>query len=130
LIARQKILIVDDERDLVATCARLLAGRGYDCVAVYTGRDAVDRIVSERPDLLLTDFWLPDIDGLSVLREARKQSPPAAGILMSAFMSPTMISRAYEAGAAFHLAKPFSNVALLEMVRRALGKPHGPSTAA
>jgi CheY-like chemotaxis protein len=125
--AGHTILIVDGERDLVVTCARLLARRGYGCLSAYTGRDAMDRIARERPDLVLTEFSLPDIDGLSVLREARKQSPPAVGILMSGFMSPTTISRAYEAGATFHLAKPFSNAALLETVMRALGTARGPS---
>jgi CheY-like chemotaxis protein len=127
MTAGHTILIVDGERDLVATCVRLLARRGYGCLPAYTGRDAMDRIARERPDLVLTEFSLPDIDGLSVLRETRKQSPPAVGVLMSGFMSPATIRRAFEAGAAFHLAKPFSNAALLETVTRALGGAGNPS---
>jgi CheY-like chemotaxis protein len=54
----------------------------------YTGQQAIDLIDREHPDPVVTDFHLPDLDGLSVLRHARAQSPPIPGILMSAYGSP------------------------------------------
>ena len=116
----RRILIVDDERDLVETCVRLLTRWDHTCLRAFTGRDGIALIDRERPDLVLTDLYLPDIDGLSVLRHARAQSPPIAAIVITAYTSPEAISRAYDAGATFCLPKPFSNDALLETVTRAL----------
>jgi CheY-like chemotaxis protein len=112
------ILIVDDERDLVATCVRLLSPRGYACLSAYSGQQAIELISREQPDVVLTDLYLPDVDGLSVLRHARAQVPPIPGILMTAYASPPSMGRAYDAGATIYLAKPFPNVALLEAIER------------
>jgi DNA-binding response OmpR family regulator len=75
---------VDDEPDLVDTCARLLARRGHACLIAHTGRQGITLIDRERPRLVLTDLYLPDVDGLSVLRHAAEQVPPIPGILMTA----------------------------------------------
>jgi CheY-like chemotaxis protein len=115
-----KILIVDDERDLVANLIRLLSPRGYACLPAYTGHQGIELINQEHPDLVLTDLYLPDVDGLSVLRHAREHVPPVPGILMTAYTSPPTTSRAYDAGATLYLAKPFSNVALMEAIERVL----------
>ena len=119
-MAGRRILIVDDERDLVETCVRLLVRRDYVCLQAYTGRHGIALIDQEQLDLVLTDLYLPDVDGLSVLRHAREHAPPIPGILMTAYTSSETITRAYEAGAMLCLPKPFSNVVLLETVSRAL----------
>ncbi len=115
-----KILIVDDERDLVETCLRVLGRRGYRCLCAHTGQHGIVIIDQERPDVVLTDLYLPDVDGLSVLRHAREQSPTIPGVLMTAYTSPQTITRARDAGALVVLPKPFSNVELLEVIDRAL----------
>ena len=115
-----KILIVDDEQDLVETCMRVLNRRGNTCVCAYTGRQGIVIIDRERPDLVLSDLSLPDVDGLSVLRHARAQSPTIPGILMTAYTSPQTITRARDAGGVVVLPKPFSNVELLEVIDRTL----------
>lgn len=115
-----RILIADDERDLVATCVRLLASRHHACLAAYTGQQAIELITREQPSLVVTDLYLPDVSGLTVLRHARQQAPPIPVILMTAYQSPAVTSAAEGAGAAFTLTKPFSNVALLEGIDRVL----------
>jgi DNA-binding NtrC family response regulator len=119
-VGKGRILILDDEVDLVDTCVRLLSRHGYGCVVGHTAREGVKLITEQRPDLVITDLYLPDLDGLSVLRHAREQTPPIPGILMTAHPSPRNATEAYDAGAMFYLAKPFSNAALLELVGRAL----------
>ena len=116
----QRILIADDERDLVATCVRLLSRRGYECLPAYTGQQAIELIRQEHPNVVVTDLYLPDIDGLSVLRHAREHVPPIPGILMTAYSSRPLISRAHDAGATIYLVKPFPNVALLEAIERSI----------
>ena len=116
----QKILIVDDEPDLVETCVRVLSRRGYTCLRAHAGREGIALIDVERPDLVLTDLALADIDGFTVLRHARDQLPRIPGILMTAYSSPQAIDNAREAGANSCLPKPFSNVALLEAIESAL----------
>ena len=117
---RQKILIVDDEPDLVATCVRLLAPRGYLCLRAHTAREAVVLIDAERPDLVLADFHLPDLDGLNVLTHARAMTPPVPGILMTADGSARTVQRAYDTGGISYLPKPFSASRLIEAVDLAL----------
>jgi len=116
----RRILVLDDEVDLVATCVRLFSRHGYECVVGHTGQEGIRLIDDQRPDLVLTDLYLPDLDGLSVLRHAREQTPPIPGIPMTAHPSPRNTTDAYDAGAMFYLTKPFSNAALLELVARAL----------
>ena len=115
-----KILIVDDEADLVETCIRVLSRRGYTCLRAYAGREGLALIDEERPNIVLTDLSLPDLDGFTILRHARAQSPSIPGILMTAYNSPGTSERASEAGARACLAKPFSNSALLEAIEGAL----------
>jgi two-component system chemotaxis response regulator CheY len=116
----QKILIVHDERDLVGGLVRVLVPRGHACPTAYTGCQGIELIDQQHPDVVLTDFYLPDMDGLSVLRHARGHVPPIPGILMTAYTSPPNVNRAYDAGATLYLAKPFSNVALVEAIERIL----------
>lgn len=115
-----KILVVDHERDLVATCVRLLSSRQYAGLAAYTGRHAIDLITREQPVLVVTDLSLPDISGLDVLRHAREQAPPIPGIIMTGYQSPVTMDFAYDVGARLYLPKPFSNAAFLGAIERVL----------
>jgi CheY-like chemotaxis protein len=120
-VVRPKILIVDDERDLVDTCVRLLAPRGYTCSRAYTGTQAIALIDAEPFDLVLTDLHLPVLGGLSVLAHARGKTPPIPGVLMTAYGSPRTAGHAYDAGALSYVAKPFSAAELIGAIDRALG---------
>jgi len=116
----RRVLIVDDEPDLVETCVRLLARRKYSCLRAHSGQEGITLIEREQPLVVLADLYLPDIDGFSVIRHARGQSPPIPGILMTAYTSAQVIDRAHEAGAMLYLPKPFSDVDLIEAVGRAI----------
>jgi CheY-like chemotaxis protein len=118
--AGRKILIVDDEPDLAATCARLVRRMGHEPILALTGPDALRLIDSERPDLVLTDLHLPGVDGLGVLQHARSGSRPTPVILVTAYASGTSQRQAREAGAVAYLPKPFSLSALRAAVECAL----------
>jgi two-component system response regulator GlrR len=114
------ILVVDDELDLVGTYERLLRRVGHDSIRAYTGSDALALIDQAKPDLVVTDLKLLGVDGLAVARHARAHVPPIPVILITAYDSSHARSAAQESGVGAYLAKPFSNTALLDAVRRVL----------
>ena len=66
-----QILLVDDEVSLQRAMVPLLRARGYEVVVAGTGRDALDEFERERPDLIILDLGLPDMDGSEVCRRVR-----------------------------------------------------------
>ena len=69
-----KILIVDDERDLVDAYVRLLERSGHRCVGAFDASEAIRIIDAESPDLVITDLSLPDISGIEIIRHVRAKS--------------------------------------------------------
>jgi CheY-like chemotaxis protein len=120
------ILVVDDEADLVTTCERLLRPLGHLCLTARTGPDAIALIDGGALDLVVTDLRLPGTDGLAVARHARVHSPPIPVVLVTAYDSAWARRAASEAGVGAYLAKPFTNAAFLDTVRRALAEAGRP----
>lgn len=118
----QKILIVDDEADLATTCARLLSRMGHTPLVTLSGQEAIELIDTERPDLVLTDLRLPAVDGLAVVRHARRGEQKIPVILITAYTSEASRREALKEGAAVYLPKPFSAAQLEAAVARALGE--------
>ena len=69
-----RILIVDDEPNIIGTVSSLLRTRGYDVLSAMTGRAALDTTEREKPDLIILDLGLPDMDGVEVIRRVREWS--------------------------------------------------------
>lgn len=115
-----KILVVDDELDLVDTCARLIEGLGYICLKAFDGPQAIAMIHAEHPDLIVTDFNLPHGDGLEILRRAHENRPEIPVIMMTGYHTPDTARAASEAGAKAYLRKPFLTNELTQAVRSAL----------
>lgn len=118
----QKVLIVDDEADLATTCARLLRRMGHVPLVTLSGREALELIDTEHPDLVLTDLRLPAVDGLAVLRHARRGARKIPVILITAYTSEASRREALREGAAVYLPKPFSAADLETAVTRALSE--------
>ncbi len=116
------VLVVEDEYDLLATLRAILEGEGYATQSCSDGREAIDRMRSQKPDLLLMDLMLPRLSGEDVARMLGRD-PAFDGIpvvLMSA--APPVEGRRPEHCRAF-LRKPFSLSTLLETVRALIGLP-------
>ncbi len=118
----QKILVVDDEPDLVVAYERLLRRLGYLCLSASTAADALAVIDRERPDLVVTDLRLPGADGFAVIRHAHRQTPPIPAILITAYDSQHARGAAIDSGATAYLAKPFHNSVFIEAVQQALAR--------
>ncbi len=113
------ILIVDDEALTLRTIGRALDGEGFEVFLANDGEEALKTISKEQPDLALVDVVLPGIDGIEVLRQAKKISPATIVVMMSAYH---LVERAVEAmklGAYDYLIKPFHISDMVTTVRRA-----------
>ncbi len=121
----RSILIVDDEADLAATCARLLRRHGYGVMAAASRAEGLAALASDRHDLVIADLRLPDGNGLDILRAARALSSSRPVIVITGFASDRTRQEAFAAGAAAFLSKPFSLVEFDDLVARLLrsGRP-------
>ena len=115
-----RILIVDDDADMVTTCAQILTRHGYTCLTASAGCAAIAMMDTERPDLVVTDLHMPGVDGLAVTRHARGRVPPIPVVVLTAWPSANGTGDERLAGATARLAKPFGNADLVATVRRAL----------
>src|ERR1700678_3003791 len=82
---RARILIVDDERAMAEMVADGLADRGYEATACASSEEAVTRLRAEAFDALVTDLRMPEVDGLTLLAEARRTSADLPVIVMTAY---------------------------------------------
>ena len=115
----QRILIVDDEPNILATVAPLLRSNGYDVLSAMTGHAALDTVDRDKPDLLVLDLGLPDLDGIEVCRQVRHTSS-APIIVLSARGAEGDKVAALDAGADDYVTKPFGAEELLARIRAAL----------
>ena len=115
----QRILIVDDEPNILATVAPLLRSNGYDVLLAMTGRAALESVDRDTPDLIVLDLGLPDLDGVDVCRQTR-QTSSAPIIVLSARGAEGDKVAALDAGADDYVTKPFGAEELLARIRAAL----------
>ena len=116
----QRILIVDDEPDMTETCRRALGSAGYQCFTSNDAREALTLLASERPDLLLTDLRMPEMDGMEMLRRAKEVDSQIPVLMLTAHATLESAVAAVKAGAFDFIAKPFSIDQLKLAVERAL----------
>jgi DNA-binding NtrC family response regulator len=103
-----RILIVDDEPRLGRVLVEMLEGVGHDVAHAGGGAAAIQRIATADLDLLVSDLRMPGIDGMTVLREVRRQSPGTDVVLMTAHATAQNAVEAMKLGAADYLVKPFA----------------------
>lgn len=120
-MADKLILIVDDEADLAATYERLLRRQGYRVQSVGSRRAGLAAIGAERPSLVIADLWLPDGDGLDVVRAARALPTPPPVLVATVLGSRASRQTALAAGASAFLAKPFATETFSSLVKELLG---------
>ncbi len=117
---RARVLIVDDEPDMVENCARILGRAGYECLTASDPRRGLTMLETERPDLLLTDLKMPEVDGMELLRRARELDAALPVIMITAFATVESAVAAVKEGAFDYLPKTFSVDQLQVAVDRAL----------
>lgn len=118
-----KIIVVDDDSGLRSALKEILSTEGHAVIEAENGVRARDLILSELPELIISDFQMPVMDGLELLRwtKANTRTP---FILMTAFSNILETKRAFDEGADDFFAKPFKNDDILRSVKRWLSKDH------
>jgi len=114
-----RILIVDDEPNIIGTVAPLLRARGYDVSSAMSGRAALEAVDRDKPDLIVLDLGLPDIDGVDVCRHVRRTLTVPI-LVLSARGAENDKVRALDAGADDYVTKPFGAEELLARIRATL----------
>ncbi len=119
-LPKSKILVVDDEPNVLLTVQAILRQEGYEVDAVGDGAAALELIPGRHYDLVLTDLKMPGLDGFAVLNEVRKRSPDTVTVVMTGYGSVGSAVEAVLAGAYEYLIKPIGVPELKIAVRRAL----------
>jgi DNA-binding NtrC family response regulator len=117
----QSILIVDDDEATLETMSDVLSDQGYEIVSTSNGKKALG-IIQEKPfDVVLTDLIMPDVDGMEILKAAKKTDPQPQVIMITAYGSVDRAVEAMRAGAFNFIEKPIGNVNVLrETIRKAV----------
>jgi two-component system response regulator ArlR len=115
-----RILIVEDELHLAEALTQILKKHNYSVDAVHDGRSGLDYALSGIYDLLLLDIMIPEMDGLSVLKELRKKGVSTPVILLTAKGEITDMVTGLDHGADDYIPKPFSSEELLARIRAVL----------
>jgi DNA-binding NtrC family response regulator len=112
--------IIDDERNIQATLAAILERRGYASASAFTGRQGLQMITDQKPDVLLLDLGLPDGEGLDLLRTIREQHTALPIIVVTANDSLNNAIASIKEGAFHFISKPYVPDELLSLVAKAL----------
>ena len=117
-----KILILDDEKNIRITIRRCLETINADIDDAISGEEALSKLKTNKYDLLLLDLKLPGIDGMEILRIARKQYPEMEIIIITAHGSVQNAVEAMKEGAFDFLEKPFTPSEIRQAVQKAIQK--------
>ena len=149
-MAKEKILIVDDEKNIVTSLQEILSDEGYEVATAEDGLEALELIQADPPDLILLDIWIPGMDGIELFKAARRidryddegQLPPLEFILITALRPSSSIQRkeasllqeALSIGFVDVMLKPVDNDRLIHLLAkieaRLAGNPEPPDPTA
>jgi prepilin-type processing-associated H-X9-DG protein len=124
-VTAKRILLVDDEPNVVKSCARMLELEGFAVEGVTSGAQAIDLYQQQGFDLVMTDLKMPDVDGLDVLTAIRELNSNAAVIIFTAYGTKESVVEALRLGAREFLEKPLDTKSLIATVRSILEQGNG-----
>jgi two-component system response regulator AtoC len=119
-----EMLVVDDDARMRELVAKVLAREGYAVRSLPRGQDVLQTLEKGPADLVISDIRMPEMDGLTLLREVKRVAPETSVLLMTAFGSIDTAVQAIKAGAYDYLTKPFKMDEMILVVRRAMEERH------
>ena len=121
-VGRPRVLVVDDEESIRDLLSKTLALADYEVDLAPDGRTALDRMRLIQYDLLITDLRMPGVDGLTVIREARRLKADLPVIIITGYSSEASAIEAINLGVQGYLTKPFRVPRVLAAAAKALGE--------
>ena len=118
----EKILIVDDESNIRLTLKTILEEEGYQCILASSGKEAIDTMNREAIDLVITDIWMENIDGIELIEYMKKHKIESEIIVISGHATIELAVKATKMGAFDFLEKPLSFDKLILSVKNALDR--------
>jgi len=117
---QKKILAVDDERHIVRLVQVNLERAGYQVVTAFDGKEALKKVESERPDLIVLDVMMPHMDGFEVLKRLKSddKTKDVPVVMLTAKAQDADVFRGWASGVDCYLTKPFNPIELLTFVKR------------
>lgn len=117
-----RVLVVDDAAFMRMMVKDILTKNGYEVVGeAENGMKALEKYQELKPDLITMDITMPEMDGISAVKEIKKVDPNAKIVMCSAIGQQAMVIEAIQAGARDFIVKPFQPDRVLEAVRKAVG---------
>ena len=112
-----KILIIDDEKEVVSLLKDFFSSRNYEVVSAPDGSEGLKKVETEKPDLVLCDIKMPEKDGFQFLKELRATMQWIPVVIVSALTDPTSILKGYGLDADYYITKPINLEECLKVVR-------------
>lgn len=117
-----RVLVIEDQQVLLRYLELMLKRAGYDVVVATNGRQGIQILETDSIDLVLTDFRMPILDGLDVLRYVQQSRQPVPVVLMTAYGAPGVANEALRLGAFAYIPKPFEFEELVQILQQAMAK--------
>ncbi|HEY6200017.1 MAG TPA: response regulator [Candidatus Binatia bacterium] len=121
---KKTIMVVDDNPDIVTIVRTILEGKGYNVASAYSGAELLSSLEKDKPDLVVLDIMMPQMDGLEVLTRL-KAAPETASIpviLLTAKVQYEDVLGGYKLGADYYITKPFTSTQLINGINLLLGE--------
>ena len=122
-LERPRVLVVDDEEPVRDLISKTLTMADYEVNTAADGQSALEAIKGTDYDLLITDLRMPGMDGLTVIRQARRMSPSLPIVIITGYSTEASAIEAINLGVSGYLTKPFRLPRILSVAARALGEP-------
>jgi two-component system chemotaxis response regulator CheY len=117
-----RILVVDDAAFMRMMIRDILTKNGYEvCGEANDGSQAIEKFKEVKPDLITMDITMPEMDGITALKEIKKLDPNAKVVMCSAMGQQAMVIDAIQAGAKDFIVKPFQPDRVIEAIKKTLG---------
>jgi len=122
--AKKKILIIEDEKDIIVALRLRLEANGYEVIAAGDGAEGLNKARTEKPSLIILDIMLPKLDGYKIARMLKfdQNFGDIPIIMLTAKVQQSDIQRGKEAGADAYITKPFKAEELLEQIKQLLAR--------
>jgi two-component system alkaline phosphatase synthesis response regulator PhoP len=121
---KKTIMVLDDKPDIITIVKTILEGRGYNVFSASSGPELLNMLTTQKPDLIILDIMMPEMDGLEVLTrlKGKTETSTIPVILLTAKVQYEDVLGGYKLGADYYITKPFTSTQLVNGINLLLGE--------